>query len=199
MPQFPCLKKVDLLLFASTKRSVGPFASSRGSVGPFVSPKGPWSPVHEPAQRLPQEVATFQTERRRHSWGSAGAVGPSLRACLEGTCEKHKLLGSEEILGEFCALQSMELCLDRFVLAHSIPLVLWITLSHTDPKAPQSQWKRPGWEHRRSLPGAHLAQHPPSPPWPRAWLIKRTPHPHSQAGWASSSSGNVDKILAKAR
>lgn len=105
VPQFPCLKKVDFLLFASTKNVCWSFCLMPRVCWSFCIPQGSVAPR---AQELPQEVATFQRERGRHFWGSAGALRPSLRACLEGTCEKHKLLG------EFCALQSTELCLDSF-------------------------------------------------------------------------------------
>lgn len=94
-------------------------------------PKGLWVLLHPPEvcgplgmnqQGLPQEAATFQAERKRQFLGQCGAPRPPLRACLEGTCEKHKLLGSQEMLGEFCAFESTELSLDSFVLPNTVPL-----------------------------------------------------------------------------
>lgn len=69
---------------------------------------------------FPRELPHPKERGKGPSWGSAGASRASLRACLGGTCDKPELLGPQQILGEFCAFQSLELSLDSFVLPNTI-------------------------------------------------------------------------------
>lgn len=127
------------------KLSVGALASSRGSVGPFASPRGPLCMSQHGGCHIPN--------RKEKAFPGAALVpsDPHSRPVWKELVKDTSSWGHRRSWVNFVPHRGRSGQLRASQRNH---FELWITLNHTDPKSPQSQWKRPGLE-----PGGACLEH----------------------------------------